>query len=307
MAKRSRDWNEGLARDLQNRAFAREFLVAAIHEGIPLQQALGKVIRAAGVKEFAARAGVASPNVLRAINPRHNPTQETLNRSLLRPWPPSAEQDWTALGERLSPGKQSQIHRQQRIACGLAHWHAGHGEHRARGRELADRLDHRGVERGSRFLLAAKFFKAIHERTDLLALVQSTQQRRGAFHCALDLAGGGPEGFFHPVDDEGAGHAVFLGQVLADDLGFRNAGRIRRAHHQEHGARVAQQAADLFAARAKVAEQVGKGREETDGLVHAMTVPEVSWSLRHLRLPWPWALSPIPIAHHGLPPIGGSL
>jgi len=73
MAKRSRDWNEGLARDLQNPTFAREFLVAAIHEGIPLQQALGKVIRAAGVKEFAARAGVASPNVLRAINPRHKP------------------------------------------------------------------------------------------------------------------------------------------------------------------------------------------------------------------------------------------
>ena len=84
MAKRSRDWNEGLALDLQSPAFAREFLVAAIQEGIPLQQALGKVIRAAGVKEFAARAGVASPNVLRAINPRHNPTQETLNR-LLRP------------------------------------------------------------------------------------------------------------------------------------------------------------------------------------------------------------------------------
>jgi hypothetical protein len=28
---------------------------------------------------------MASPNVLRAINPRHNPTQETLNR-LLRPF-----------------------------------------------------------------------------------------------------------------------------------------------------------------------------------------------------------------------------
>jgi DNA-binding phage protein len=38
-----------------------------------------------GVKEFAASIGVASPNVLRAINPRHNPTQETLNR-LLRPF-----------------------------------------------------------------------------------------------------------------------------------------------------------------------------------------------------------------------------
>jgi len=35
MAKRSRDWNEGLARDLQNPTFAREFLVAAIHEGFP--------------------------------------------------------------------------------------------------------------------------------------------------------------------------------------------------------------------------------------------------------------------------------
>jgi hypothetical protein len=28
---------------------------------------------------------MASPNVLRAINPRHNPTQDTLNR-LLRPF-----------------------------------------------------------------------------------------------------------------------------------------------------------------------------------------------------------------------------
>ena len=85
MAKRNRDWNEGLARDLRDPAFAREFLTAALDEGISLQEALGKVIRAMGVKEFAARVGVASPNVLRAINPRHNPKQETLNR-LLRPF-----------------------------------------------------------------------------------------------------------------------------------------------------------------------------------------------------------------------------
>jgi DNA-binding phage protein len=38
-----------------------------------------------GVKEFAATVGMASPNVLRAINPRHNPTQDTLNR-LLKPF-----------------------------------------------------------------------------------------------------------------------------------------------------------------------------------------------------------------------------
>jgi DNA-binding phage protein len=85
MAKRSKDWNEGLAMDLQDAAFAREFLLAAIEEGVSIQVALGKVIRAIGVKEFAAKIGVASPNLLRAINPRHNPTQETLNR-LLKPF-----------------------------------------------------------------------------------------------------------------------------------------------------------------------------------------------------------------------------
>ena len=84
MARRSRDWNEGLARDLQDPEFAREFLLAAIEEGISLQQALGKVIRTIGVKEFSLKTGIASPNLLRAIHPRYNPTQETLNR-LLKP------------------------------------------------------------------------------------------------------------------------------------------------------------------------------------------------------------------------------
>jgi DNA-binding phage protein len=83
--RRRRDWNEGLAEDLRDPDFAREFLLAAIDDGISVQLALGKVIRAAGVKEFAATVGMASSNVLRAINPRHNPTQETLNR-LLRPF-----------------------------------------------------------------------------------------------------------------------------------------------------------------------------------------------------------------------------
>ena len=85
MARRSRDWNEGLARDLRDPEFAREFLRAAIEDGGSLQQALGKAIRAIGVKEFGERIGMASPNLLRAIHPRHNPTQETLSR-LLRPF-----------------------------------------------------------------------------------------------------------------------------------------------------------------------------------------------------------------------------
>ena len=85
MARRSEDWNIGLARDLRDPEFAREFLLGAVEEGVPVQVALGKVIRATGVKEFSEKVRMASPNLLRAINPRHNPTQDTLNR-LLRPF-----------------------------------------------------------------------------------------------------------------------------------------------------------------------------------------------------------------------------
>jgi DNA-binding phage protein len=83
MARRTKDWNEGLAKDLRNPQFVREFLLAAIDEGISLPLALGKVIRAMGVKEFATKIGMESPNLLRAINPRHNPTQATINRLLV--------------------------------------------------------------------------------------------------------------------------------------------------------------------------------------------------------------------------------
>ena len=85
MARRSRDWNIGLAENLQDPAFARGFLTAAVDDGESVQQALGKVVRAMGVKEFAGQVRMASPNLLRTINPRHNPTQDTLNR-LLRPF-----------------------------------------------------------------------------------------------------------------------------------------------------------------------------------------------------------------------------
>ena len=82
MARRSKDWNVGLAQDLREPRFAREFLLAAIEEGVSIQIAMGKVIRAMGIKEFSAKIGIAGPNILRAINPRHNPTQDTLNRML---------------------------------------------------------------------------------------------------------------------------------------------------------------------------------------------------------------------------------
>lgn len=84
MAKRSRDWNEGLAHDLRKPEFAREFVLGLLEEGFTLQQALAKVIRAYGVKEFAVKARMPSPNVLRSIDAHHNPTQRTIEQ-LLKP------------------------------------------------------------------------------------------------------------------------------------------------------------------------------------------------------------------------------
>jgi DNA-binding phage protein len=81
-ARRSEDWNIDLAKPLRNRAFACAFLLAAIDEGLTVQQALAKVIRAIGITEFAAQVGIPRPHVQCAIHARHNPSQETLNRLL---------------------------------------------------------------------------------------------------------------------------------------------------------------------------------------------------------------------------------
>lgn len=82
---RSKDWNEGLAEDLQDREFAREFLLAAVEEDISIQAAIGKVIRAYGLKEFAAEINMPSSNLSRALRPSSNLTQQTLDR-LLKPF-----------------------------------------------------------------------------------------------------------------------------------------------------------------------------------------------------------------------------
>ena len=70
MLRRSRDWNEGLALGLGDQEFAREFLLAAMAEGVPIQDALGKVIRAMGVKEFAAKVKMAGPSPRNERRPR---------------------------------------------------------------------------------------------------------------------------------------------------------------------------------------------------------------------------------------------
>ncbi|HEX4337469.1 MAG TPA: hypothetical protein VH062_16255 [Polyangiaceae bacterium] len=85
MARRSKEYDADLAEDLEEPWFVRRQLKGAVDSGVPLQEALGELIRTMGVKEFAEKVGMPSPNVLRAIDPKHNPTQETLER-LLKPF-----------------------------------------------------------------------------------------------------------------------------------------------------------------------------------------------------------------------------
>lgn len=82
MSHRSRDWNESLALELKNITFAREFVLSALDEDISLQMILNKVVRLYGVKEFAAKAGMAAPNLIRVLRTSYNPTQNTLNKIL---------------------------------------------------------------------------------------------------------------------------------------------------------------------------------------------------------------------------------
>jgi hypothetical protein len=75
MARRTKDWNEGLAKDLKNPRFAREFLLASIDEDISLQHALGKVIRAMGEKSSPQKSAWRAPtcyepSILAIIQPK---------------------------------------------------------------------------------------------------------------------------------------------------------------------------------------------------------------------------------------------
>lgn len=85
MARRSAEWNAGLAKELRDKGFAQEFIQGCLEEGLSLQEALAKVVRAYGVREFAMKAKLPSSNVLRSISPGYNPTSETLN-ALLKPF-----------------------------------------------------------------------------------------------------------------------------------------------------------------------------------------------------------------------------
>ena len=85
MARRSKEYDQKKAAHLEDPFLVRAHLIGAVDAGVPLKEALGELIRTMGVKEFAEKVGMPSPNVLRAIDPKHNPTQDTLER-LLKPF-----------------------------------------------------------------------------------------------------------------------------------------------------------------------------------------------------------------------------
>jgi DNA-binding phage protein len=85
MPRRSQDWNDGLAKDLHDPKFAKEFIVAALEDGMDLKDVLKKVILAIGLKEVGKKVGMKSPNLSRVLGLKGNPTQETFNR-LLKPF-----------------------------------------------------------------------------------------------------------------------------------------------------------------------------------------------------------------------------
>ncbi len=85
MKKLSEFWNIELTKKLKNKSFAREFLLASMDEGIPIQEVLKKIISAYGVTEFAKMVDMAPPNILRAVDLRHNPTRTTLD-ALIKPF-----------------------------------------------------------------------------------------------------------------------------------------------------------------------------------------------------------------------------
>jgi probable addiction module antidote protein len=76
------NWEDGLMEKLRDPEFAKGYVEACLDEGVPLEEALGDVVRAQGVTKVAKRAHLDRPNVIRALRPKANPTLGTLRRLL---------------------------------------------------------------------------------------------------------------------------------------------------------------------------------------------------------------------------------
>ncbi|MCH2533971.1 MAG: hypothetical protein MK008_05975 [Bdellovibrionales bacterium] len=82
MARRSRDWEEGLSKDLQENEEARKyFFLGLLEEGYDWREALLKLINVMGVNEYAALTkGMKASNLLNQLKPEANITINTLTK-----------------------------------------------------------------------------------------------------------------------------------------------------------------------------------------------------------------------------------
>jgi DNA-binding phage protein len=82
VAHRAKDWDEDMFEDLADPEFTSELVMGMVESGMSLQEAVLDVVHGIGVKEFAARVGTSSPNVVRTFRSKSNPTLGTLERML---------------------------------------------------------------------------------------------------------------------------------------------------------------------------------------------------------------------------------
>ena len=84
MPKRCKEWDETLQKELKKPKFARAFIEASMKDGLPIQVAIAQVVKAMGVVEYSKKVGMHSQNLHRLLQPKSNPTMETL-KILLKP------------------------------------------------------------------------------------------------------------------------------------------------------------------------------------------------------------------------------
>jgi probable addiction module antidote protein len=79
---KTRSWDEHKYKLLKDPKVAQAYIEGAVEEGVPLNYAIGEVIKAQGVTKVSQRAEMALPNVLRATRKDANPTFSTLTKLL---------------------------------------------------------------------------------------------------------------------------------------------------------------------------------------------------------------------------------
>jgi len=102
--KNTTNWNEMLLEDLKDPESAKLFMEACLDDGVPLQVALGKVLKAQGMAKVARKTKIALPNVIRAVRENSNPTYDTLTKLL----------DAVGLEHSVRP-KTVHVHRRKRV------------------------------------------------------------------------------------------------------------------------------------------------------------------------------------------------